>query len=115
VPTIFAYLISGICVAGLVTIWFVAVYKELSSKRNALADLKEQTRLHEGLFLQVRDSPNAKAAAEMLKTSRMLYCEAAKVYNLMLRKPINRLPALLMGFRATDDMLALGHKSHRRN
>ncbi len=102
-PTIIAYFIAGVCLAGFVTIWFWTAYKELSAKQNNLADLEAQLRLHELLAAQARDGPDAKAAAGMLETSRMLCREAAKGYNRTLHKPMNRFPALLMGFRAAED------------
>lgn len=98
-----AYLISGICLAGFVNIWFWSAYKELSAKRSILTDIEEQLRLHEGLYTQARNGPDEKSAAIMLETSRILCCEAAKGYNRILNKPINRIPALLMGFRAAEE------------
>ena len=98
-PTLIACFIAGICVVGFVTIWFTTAYAELSAKRNCLDDLEEQMRLHEGLSSQARDGPDARSAAGMLETSRMLCREAAKSYNRILSKPMNRFPALLMGFR----------------
>ena len=102
-PTIIACFIAGICVAGFVTIWFTTAYKELSAKRNSLAALEEQLRLHEGLHIQSRDGPDVQASAGMLETSLMLCREAAKSYNRILHKPMNRVPALLIGFRAADE------------
>lgn len=101
-PTIIACFIAGICIAGFVTIWFTTAYKELSSTRNSLIDLEEQLRLHERLSALARDDLEARSAANMLETSRMLCNEAAKGYNRILTKPMNRIPALLMGFRAVD-------------
>lgn len=101
-----AYFIAGVCVAGFVTIWFRSAYKELSAKHSGLDDLEDQLRLHMQLSSQVSDGPDARSAANMLETSRMLYREAARGYNRILRKPMNRLPALLMGFRAADDTVA---------
>lgn len=85
------------------TIWFTTAYAELSAKRNCLADLDEQMRLHEGLYAQARDGPDVRSANGMLETSRMLCREASKSYNRILHKPMNRIPALLMGFRAVDE------------
>ncbi|NLM74396.1 MAG: hypothetical protein GX184_10265 [Clostridiaceae bacterium] len=99
-PTIIACLIAGICLAGFVTIWFSTVYKELSLTRNSLYDLEVQLRLHEKMYIQAKDGPNGKAAASMFETSRMLCFEAAKSYNRILNKPMNRIPAMIMGFRA---------------
>lgn len=101
-PTIIAFIIAGVCLAGFVTIWFRAAYKELSAKRSSLKDLEDQLRLHERLAIQARDGSDARFAAHMLETSRMLCREAAKGYNRILYKPMNRFPALLMGFRAAE-------------
>ena len=120
-PTLIACFIAGICLVGFITIWFTTAYAELSAKRNCLADLDEQLRLHEGLYAQTMNSPDAWSANGMLETSRMLCCEAAKSYNRILHKPMNRFPALLMSFREVKDMgclpelMALGHKPHERN
>lgn len=102
-PTIIASFIAGICVAGFVTIWFKTACAELTAKRNSLAALEEQLRLHEGLYVQVRDGPDECPSAGMLETSRMLCREAAKSYNCILRKPMNRFPALLLGFRTAEE------------
>ena len=95
--------IAGICAAGFVTIWFTTAYTELSAKRNCLANLDEQLRLHEGLYAQAGDGPDARSANGMMETSRMLCREASKSYNRILHKPKNCVPALLMGFRAVDE------------
>ena len=102
-PTLIASFIAGICVVGFVTIWFTTAFKELSAKRNSFADLEEQLRLHERLYAQSRDGPDACASAGMLETSHMLWREAAKSYNSILRKPMNRFPALVMGFRDAEE------------
>ena len=102
-PTFIACFIAGICAAGFVTIWFKTAYTELSVKQNCLADLEEQLRLHEGLYEQSMDGPDARSSAGMLETSRMLCREASKSYNRILRKPMNCVPALLMGFRAIEE------------
>lgn len=101
-PTIIACLIAGVCAAGFVTIWFTTAYRELSARRGSLADLKEQMCLHARLFSQTRDGPDIQSAARMLETSRMLCREAAKGYNRLLHRPMNRIPALLLGFREEE-------------
>ena len=101
--TIIAWFIAGICVAGFVTIWFTTACAELSTKRNSLTALEEQLHLHEGLYTQTKDGPDARSSAGMLETSRMLCREAAKSYNRILRKPMNRIPALLLGFRTAEE------------
>ncbi|EPR10539.1 hypothetical protein [Ruminiclostridium papyrosolvens] len=109
-PTFIACFVAGICVAGFVTIWFTTAYKELLKKRNSLTDLYEQLRLHEGLYAKARDGPDVRSANGMVETSRMLCREAAKSYNRILHKPINRVPALLMGFRAVNEENEQGKK-----
>ena len=101
--SLIACFIAGICAAGFVTIWFTTVYAELSVKRNCLADIDEQLRLHEKLYAQTWDGPDARSSAYMLETSRLLLREALKSYNCILRKPMNRVPALIMGFRTMDE------------
>lgn len=98
-PSFIAYFVAGFCGAGFVAIWFRSAYKELSAARNSLLDLERQIHLHERFFFLVREGPDAGAAASMLETSRMLYREAAKEYNRIISKPMNILPAFLMGFR----------------
>ncbi len=102
-PTFIACIIAGICLVGFVTIWLKTAYKELSAKRTGLIDLENQLILHEQLAFAAMDCPEALSAEGMLKTSRMLYREAAKGYNRILRKPTNRFPALVMGFRMAKE------------
>lgn len=102
-PTFIAFFVAGICLAGFVTIWFKTACAELTTKRNSLTGLEEQLRLHERLYAQSRDGPDAQSSAGMLETSQMLCREAAKSYNSILRKPMNRFPALLMGFRTVEE------------
>ena len=102
-PTLIACFVAGICVAGFVTIWFTTACAELTAKRNSLDGPEEQLRLHEGLYAQARDGPDEQPSVRMLETSRMLCREAAKNYNRILEKPMNRIPALIMGFRAAEE------------
>lgn len=103
-PTFIACFVAVICVAGFVTIWFTTAYNELSAKRNCLVDLDEQLRMHEGLYAKARDGQYVGSANGMLETSRMLCREATKSYNRILHKPMNRVPAMLMGFRTVDEV-----------
>ena len=98
-----ACVIAGACTVGFVAIWFKSVYDELAEKRKCLEGLFEQLRLHEGLYAEAMDGPDSGLSAGMLETSRMLCREASKSYNHILRKPMNRVPALLMGFRAVNE------------
>lgn len=103
VPTFITGMVAGICLTGFLAIWFTTTYKEFSAKRINLTDLEKQLYLHEKLALEARGGPEASTAEGMLQTSRMLYREAAKGYNRVLRKPMNRIPSLLLGFRTADE------------
>lgn len=94
---------AGVCVAGFLVLWFSSVHRELSEKRRSLMGLWRQLRLHETASAQVRDGPERKVALDMLATNRGIFQEAVGNYNRLLKRPRNRLPALLMGFRPADE------------
>lgn len=96
---IIACFIAGISTAVFLTLWVVTSYQELLRKRQEVIAAAEQVELHCALHRQARESPNAKAAKKMLDTSRVVYLETVKSYNHCLRKPMNRLPGWVMGFR----------------
>ena len=97
-----ACIIAVICAIGFITIWFTTVYTEVSAKQKCLADLNEQLRFHEELYSKAVNSPDALSAEGIMKTSRILCNEASKGYNRILQKPMNRIPALMMGFRTVE-------------
>ncbi|MBS5661563.1 MAG: hypothetical protein KHW79_09850 [Clostridiales bacterium] len=103
VQTVIACLIAGGCAVGFIAIWFVTVRKELDQRRRNLISLHEQLLMHEEASAQIRDGPDREIAVRMLDTNRMVYRDAARNYNRLLKKPINRLPAFLMRFRSTDE------------
>ena len=92
-----AYLIAGVCVLGVVAIWFVTAHKELSTRRQNLKLL-----MHENACAQARGVAG-ELAIKMLKTNRMVYQQAVQNYNRLLKKPTYRLPALLMRFHFVDE------------
>lgn len=98
-----AWLIAGTCAVGFAVIWFTAVHKGLSEKRRNLAGLWKQLMMHGEASAQIRDGPDRETAIKMLETNQMIYREAAKGYNRLLKKPFNRFPAFLMGFRPADE------------
>jgi hypothetical protein len=103
VTTVHACFLVFFIATAFVSIWFSTARAELVVRRRNLEDLERQLRLHEALRAQTEGSPDALAAAGMLKTSHMLWREAAKGYNHLLRKPLNRLPALLMGYQPVPE------------
>lgn len=102
-PPLIASFVAGICLTGFLTIWFTSAFKELSAKRTNLIDLEKQLSLHEKLALEARGGPEELAAEGMLRTSQMLCREAAKGYSRVLRKPMNCIPSLLLGFRTAGE------------
>lgn len=97
-----AYLIAGVCVLGVVAIWFVTAHKELSTRRQNLNSLCDQLLMHENACAQARGVAG-ELAIKMLKTNRMVYQQAVQNYNRLLKKPTYRLPALLMRFHFVDE------------
>lgn len=97
------WLITGSCLAGFITVWFVTVHKELAEKRRNLASLREQLLMHKEASALSRDAPENELAAKMLETNCRVYREAVKNYNRLLKKPWNCLPAFLMGFCPADE------------
>ena len=95
-----AWLIAGVSTAGLMAIWFVSAYRELAQAKQSVENAIRQVRLHVDGFAQVCHGPYEAAAANSLSVSRTIYCEAVKNYEAARYKPVNRLPALLLGYHA---------------
>jgi len=110
---IIAYFIAGISTAAFLTLWFVTSYRELARIKEEVVAAAEMVKMHRTLYMQELGGPNMKAAKRMLDTSNMVYMEIVKSYNVCLKKPLNRLPALMLGFhyiskdeKMTEDMTA---------
>lgn len=103
VTTGIACFIAGLCAVGFVSIWFSTAYRELSEKRRNLDGLLEQFWLHQNASAQARDGPERKLAQKMLATNSGIFREAVGNYNHLLKKPLNRIPALLLGFHPADE------------
>lgn len=86
--------------AGLMTVWFVSAYRELAKARRSVANATRQVQLHIDGQAQVRGGPYEAAAVNSLSISRTIYREAIKNYEAVINKPVNRLPALLLGYYA---------------
>lgn len=93
-----AYLIAGISTAGFVAIWFVNAGKELSRAKQSMEVALRQLRLHQDAYPQVRDGPYARAADNARMTAHMIYLETVRGYEATRQRPMNRLPALLLGY-----------------
>ena len=92
------WFIAGICVAAFVTLWFVVSFKELSTIQKSLDTISEQVQMHRRLYMQERGGENDAAAKKILENKLMVYREVEKNYNTLLKRPMNRIPAYIMGF-----------------
>ena len=92
------WFIAGICFTGLIVLWFSVSYRELTAKRLSLETIGQQVKLHRSLCMQERGGDNDAAAQKVLSGKLIAYSEAEKEYNALLKKPMNRVPALLFGF-----------------
>lgn len=97
----FGWFTAGICVTAFVTLWFIVSYKELSEKRKSLDTISEQVEMHRRLYMQERGGENDTAAKTILENKLMVYREVEKSYNALIKKPMNRIPAFVMGFHPT--------------
>lgn len=98
-----AWLIAGISTAALVVIWFVSAYRELARAKQNVENAIGQVRLHLDGCAKVGHGPYQAAAVHSLSVSRSIYCEAVKSYEAVRYKVVNRLPALLLGYRAIPE------------
>lgn len=96
------WFVAGICIAAFVALWFSVSFKELSEKRNCLEAIDEQIQWHRIFYMQERGSENNAAARNVLDNKLIVYREVAKEYDALLKKPINVIPAYIMGFHYSD-------------
>ena len=96
----FVWLLVGVGSAGLLIIWFITVHRELARAKQSVANAIRQVRLHIDGRAQVSGGPYEAAAANSLSISRSIYHESVKNYEAALYKPVNRIPALLLGYSA---------------
>jgi hypothetical protein len=94
------WFIAGICLAAFVTLWFAVSYKELSTMQKSLDTISEQVHMHRRLLMQERGGENDAGAEKILENKLMVYRELVKKYNVLLKRPINRIPAYIMGFHS---------------
>lgn len=100
--TTLGWFFAGICIAAFVTLWFIVSFREVSAKKKILDTIYEQVEMHRRLYMQERGGENDAAAYKILENKLMVYREVEKSYNALLKKPLNRIPAHIMGFHPTD-------------
>ncbi len=91
------WLIAGICLVALVTVWLSASIRTLMAKKQCLKAISEQVALHRKLCMQERGGEHDAAAQNMLNSKMMVYREVTKDYNALLKKPMHRIPCLILG------------------
>lgn len=96
-----AYYIAGISVLGLVTLWFFICYRELKIKKQELIEMQKQVKMHQNLFLKQNGS-NINISKKMYETSKLIYVQLVKEYNLCIKKPFYW-PGVIMGFYVIDE------------
>lgn len=89
---------AGIGISAFFALWFVVTYRDLSASRKSLETISEQVQMHRRLYMQERGGENDEAAKKILENKLMVYRELEKKYNEQLKKPMNRIPAYVLGF-----------------
>jgi hypothetical protein len=92
------WFIAGICLAAFITLWFAVSFKELSTMQKSLDTISEQVHMHRRLHMQERGGENDAGAQKILENKLMVYREAVKKYNVLLKRPLNRIPGYILGF-----------------
>ena len=96
------WFIAGICVLVFVILWFTVSFRELSAKNKSLTAIVEQVQIHRRFYMQERGGENDSAAKKILENKIMVYREVEKDYNVLLKRPINIIPAYIMRFHPSD-------------
>jgi hypothetical protein len=92
------WFIAGICITAFITLWFIVSFRELSEKRKSLDAIAEQVQTHRRLYMQERGGENDAAALNILENKLMVYREVERDYDGLIKRPINRIPAYILGF-----------------
>ena len=100
---ILGWFIAGIWVTAFVTLWFIVSFRELSAKQKSLDTISEQVHMHRRLHMQERGGENDTASHKILEHKLMVYREIVKDYNILIKRPMNRIPAYIMGFRPVGE------------
>lgn len=98
--TVIACFVAGISITAFFTLWFIVAYREIENKKQVLDDLAEQIKIYGSSEPTQSETENTEAArVHMLETGTMLYNEAAKSYNRLLRHPFYWFPGFVLRFR----------------
>ena len=93
-------LIAVVSTAAFLWLWFRDVRRIMRERKSTVDSAKAQLDIFREKAHKARDDPDA---AAVLERSESIYRQAVEHYNQALRKPWNRLPAALMGFRMIEN------------
>ena len=93
-------LIAIISTALCLFLWFRDVHRIMRKKKSTVESARRQLVSSRERAEKARDDPDA---AAVLERSESIYRQAVEHYHQALRKPWNRLPAALMGFRMIEN------------
>lgn len=91
--------ITGFTVALLLVLWHYVAWRELYPRKKALAQLARQTKLSRDAVQKARNGPYEDSARQALEVSCSVYCKAAAEYNGLLKQPLYRVPAAMLGLK----------------
>ena len=97
---VIAYYIALLSTFALIVMWFVNSYKVLYQKRDAVYKAREELHLHQNGYRKKLGSLDEPTAKHILNTSIQIYEKIRAEYNKTIKKPIYRIPRLLMGFKS---------------
>lgn len=97
------YIIALLAMLAFIVLWCYTVKKELNELKQSVENSVVQVELIRNMISVARHVPELQYADKMLQLSLVIYSETVKKYNRALRKPFNRPPALLLGFKIISE------------
>lgn len=97
--TFIACVVAVISSISFLTLWFMTVSRELRSKADTVNKADTQLAACRKNHMLSGGRYDEEAAKSILARSIDIYNQSVTLYNQALRKPWNRLPGYLMGFR----------------
>lgn len=85
--------------AALIALWLCSAKKELRQGYTTAQNAKKQLLTCRKSRLLAKSEAETAQAKQVLARSRDIYRQSVQLYNSLLTKPKNRIPALLLGFR----------------
>ena len=93
-------LVAVVSTAAFLFLWFRDVRRIMRERKSTVESARSQLSIFREKAHKARDDPDA---AAVLQRSESIYRQAGVDDNQALRKPWNRLPAALMGFRMIEN------------